>query len=110
LTDVTVAQTKTATRIAKPSIHAVDRLSLSAVATSIIIENIAATSNTLIVKSSNASKNNSMNPFGTEISYKLLPKAVSLRLKSSSVPDIPKNNSNYYYYFEKINNKFKYLS
>jgi len=89
LTDVTVAQTKTATRIANPSIHDVDRLSLSAVATSIIIENIAATSNTRIVKSSNASQNSSINPFGIAISCKLFPNALSLISKSSGVPDRP---------------------
>lgn len=86
---MTVAHTNTATKIAKPSIHALDLFSLLAVATSIIIDITAATNSILIVKSSKASQNNSINPFGIDISWRLLPNALLRHSKSSSVLSSP---------------------
>ena len=70
---MTPAHTNTATRIANPSIQAVPRWELSAVAVSMIMDAMAATINILRVKSSRALKRISKNFLAGTSGILLLP-------------------------------------
>lgn len=64
-----MAHTKTATKIAKPSIQALGLYAAEAVLVSKTIERIAATNRILKVKSYNASQNSSKSPGGSWIYF-----------------------------------------
>jgi hypothetical protein len=70
---VTDAHTKTATKMANPSIQALDWSAELAVLTSRIIDKMAASSRILRVKSYSASQNNSKSPGGYMIDLLFVP-------------------------------------
>lgn len=86
----TIDTIKTAINMANPDIHPVDlSLSVSAVASEIIIEIIAHTNKILKVRSSNYSQTSYKKVFLLIGGRLLFPKAYSRACKSSYVPGIP---------------------